>query len=1165
MIKKLFLVTLMLLSVYIAKAQDNAPPTLSNFRIENSNKNRVYFDSSEQITASTTSGFTISGKTISSITVNSGAETGHYFTLSSAFTFWDNNTIRYEGGSNLKDTQGNGLLNFTLTHIVNNINEPSTTRDIYVNAKASGSNNGTSESNAFTTLKSAVASISGGGNRILIKAGSYNSENISLPSSGSASSPNVILGYKNTPGDITSNYYNYNPLGGTPSLNANEMPVFTGSSRENSGGTFIEDGSNWIIKNIQVQNYNNGLYFDSAYNIVIDRVNVINIGSTTNKSYEGYGITMYDWVQQAGYFRVKNTFIINSTGSAFYTLGNFSLFENCHAYSNEYDSSQDVLDTTDYYFVSQASNNIFKNCIAWKDTPGGGGHNGHGFSIKSLGSPTYPNQFNLVDDCLAVNILGAFQLRHSTSRFNVIKNSEAHANIPNRTPGSNNTSGIEFLAGNSDNIIENMYIHHVDNGINMVQNSENSTSIIAANDIIRNSVFHNVEQVFRFGTVYGSSSVNNLKFYNNTIGSADNLNWMDGSNISVNMELSNNIIDNVKSLNRSSSMSGQSFTYNNFHSNNSSDWSYTVKSGTGNINLDPKYEGASLGNYRLMPDSPLIDKGKDLTEINFDFEGNARPQGKGYDIGAYEFQDNSTSSINANAGEDVLICAGENIELTATGGTSYTWNTGETTSSITVSPTETTTYSVTVSDGVNSDSDEVIVTVNEAPTVNAGSDASICSGEAVTLTANGIGDFLWSNGDTTSSITVSPTENTTYTVTASNSCGIEVTDDVIVTVTPGINLTVTDDVNVCIGETEITLTANSNGDYLWSTGETTSSITVNPNNTETYTVTSTLGDCSKTDEVTVTVNEAPTVNAGSDASICSGEAVTLTANGIGDFLWSNGDTTSSITVSPTENTTYTVTASNSCGSEATDEVLVIVNKNPTLNVDDDVTIENGSSIVLTASGNGDYLWSTGETTANITVSPTSTTTYSVILTSIEGCTSEKNIVVTVINTETNTVNADAGPDVDICKDESVTLTASGGDSYLWSTGEVTPSITVSPTQTTTYTVTVSNGNAVDVDDVMVYVDEECSGISNRSITQELKVFPNPTNGLLNIELTGYSNELNIDLYSLRGRMIYSENLYDTYTDKVLSRQINLSRYGKGVYFVRITNNGESETKKVLVM
>ena len=60
MIKKLFLVALILLSVYIAKAQDNTPPTLSNFRIENSNKNRVYFDvKMEQYTTLTTQGFTI--------------------------------------------------------------------------------------------------------------------------------------------------------------------------------------------------------------------------------------------------------------------------------------------------------------------------------------------------------------------------------------------------------------------------------------------------------------------------------------------------------------------------------------------------------------------------------------------------------------------------------------------------------------------------------------------------------------------------------------------------------------------------------------------------------------------------------------------------------------------------------------------------------------------------------------------------------------------------------------------------------------------------------------------------------------------------------------------------------------------------------------------------
>ena len=97
----------------------------------------------------------------------------------------------------------------------------------------------------------------------------------------------------------------------------------------------------------------------------------------------------------------------------------------------------------------------------------------------------------------------------------------------------------------------------------------------------------------------------------------------------------------------------------------------------------------------------------------------------------------------------------------------------------------------------------------------------------VTLTANGVGNFLWSTGETTSSITVSPTSTTTYTVTASNSCTDDATDQVIVNVTPGVNLTLGSDVDICLGES-ITLTAQSNGDFLWNTGETTASITVSP-------------------------------------------------------------------------------------------------------------------------------------------------------------------------------------------------------------------------------------------------------------------------------------------------------------------------------------------------
>ncbi|MCB0383479.1 MAG: hypothetical protein KDD05_09355, partial [Psychroserpens sp.] len=106
------------------------------------------------------------------------------------------------------------------------------------------------------------------------------------------------------------------------------------------------------------------------------------------------------------------------------------------------------------------------------------------------------------------------------------------------------------------------------------------------------------------------------------------------------------------------------------------------------------------------------------------------------------------SEVVANAGEDQTICNGSETILTATGGAAYVWNTGATTASITVNPTNTTTYTVTAFDpsGTVSDSDDVTVTVNELPIVDAGTDVTITEGESTTLTANGADSYLWNTG-----------------------------------------------------------------------------------------------------------------------------------------------------------------------------------------------------------------------------------------------------------------------------------------------------------------------------------------------------------------------------------------------------------------------------------
>lgn len=225
--------------------------------------------------------------------------------------------------------------------------------------------------------------------------------------------------------------------------------------------------------------------------------------------------------------------------------------------------------------------------------------------------------------------------------------------------------------------------------------------------------------------------------------------------------------------------------------------------------------------------------------------------------------DNDIGDIKVNAGEDQTICKGEEITLIASGGSSYLWDTGSTSNSITVSPSSTRTYTVTVEEGGESASDNVTVNVDDV-TANAGIDQIIMQGENILLTATGGDYYRWSNGESTKSITVSPSETTKYTVTAiKGAC--EDTDDVIVSVTPSTtditNLTVNagEDQTICLGD-RIELKGSGGGTYAWSNGETSESITISPIRTSTFTLSVTLGSQTYSDTVTITVEKCSNDN-----------------------------------------------------------------------------------------------------------------------------------------------------------------------------------------------------------------------------------------------------------------------------------------------------------------
>jgi len=521
------------------------------------------------------------------------------------------------------------------------------------------------------------------------------------------------------------------------------------------------------------------------------------------------------------------------------------------------------------------------------------------------------------------------------------------------------------------------------------------------------------------------------------------------------------------------------------------------------------------------------------------------------------------NSVTANAGPDVSICNGSSTTLTATGGSTYLWSTGATTASISVSPTTTTTYTVTAYDatGTNSDTDDVTVTVNAIPVANAGADVSTCQGTSVTLSASGGSSYLWSTGATTQTINVNPNSTTTYSVQVTQN-GCSSSDTVTVTVNPSPTINAGSDVTINLGEST-TLTATGGNTYLWSTGSTSSSITVSPTVTTTYTVTGYLNGCQNTDSVTVFVNSA-NANAGQDQTICNGYSATLTATGGDTYLWSTGATTQSITVNPTSTSTYTVTAYVG-NSQDTDSVIVTVNPNPNVVIANgsEVSILEGEYVTLSVSGANTYLWNNGATQPNIAVSPNTTTTYSVTG-YINNCADTKQVTVNVFES----VSANAGEDVTVCLDDNtVTLTAaasSGGDQFLWSTGETTSSIIVSPEVDTEYTVTVYNELDYDTDEVMVFVND-CvdTEVPDDSESLEFLVYPNPTFGDLNIKITGLLNVSSIHLYDLSGKALYSETISDG-EEQTYIKTLNLSNFAAGIYLLKLVDNRNVITKKIVL-
>lgn len=501
------------------------------------------------------------------------------------------------------------------------------------------------------------------------------------------------------------------------------------------------------------------------------------------------------------------------------------------------------------------------------------------------------------------------------------------------------------------------------------------------------------------------------------------------------------------------------------------------------------------------------------------------------------------------AASQYTVCNGNSSNLYATGANNYTWTSPAQgfNNSTSVSPSITTVYTV---QGVNSvgctSNGTVQVTVHITPTLSITAPTTqICNGSTLNINAVGASAYTWQPGTMlTTSVNVNPSSSTVYTVTGVN--GIcSSSSSIAISVNQNPTVTINGPGQLCSGNSA-TLTALGATSFLWlSSGNPTSIEFISPASTAIYTVVGSFSTgCSSTQTLSVQVNTTPTVSINaSNPIICSGESSTLTAVGAAGYNWNPGSLTGAlVVVSPQVNTTYTLTGSNNLCID-TETITLNVNPTPSINIlASSYTVCSGNTLTLTSGGASSYTWHPGNQNGNsISVSPSTSIVYTVVG-SNTFCVGANTVAIevntfSIIPVSSNTL---------LCSGETATISAPGANNYSWNTGELTPSIIVSPTVTTSYTVTGVDINNCESTVVIQQNVSDCVGLEESVNTStDMVVYPNPNNGDFNIKLSNFSENTEIEIYSSLGELILKKKAID------LILSIHLENATNGIYLLLI--------------
>jgi hypothetical protein len=490
------------------------------------------------------------------------------------------------------------------------------------------------------------------------------------------------------------------------------------------------------------------------------------------------------------------------------------------------------------------------------------------------------------------------------------------------------------------------------------------------------------------------------------------------------------------------------------------------------------------------------------------------------------------------------ICNGTSTQLVGNGaptGGTYLWsgpgltNPFNQQSQLTVSPLNTSTYSVSYTQNGCTVNDSVIVNVIQNPTASV-NNATICQGSSATLTASPPGGtYAWSDGTNNigngQSITVSPNENTNYTVSVTlANCPITSATSAV-NLVPIPTITTIPSLTICNGQSTTISSSvqESGGTYEWTPVGSNSSVTVSPilQNSNiidsfSFSVTYTLNGCQSNPSITViTVNPSPQIDAGQDLTICEGETITLNATGGSTINWSNeiSNNTSFNPISSQEIIAIGIDGNNCSNS---DTLNIIVNPNPQVNAGPDVFICEGDSVVLQGAGATFLEW-TNSIINDVPFVPNQSETFVLNGEDINGCIGADSLTISVYPHADTTI-----------------IESSIGD-YTWDVNNQTYS------ESGIYVGVIPNEFGCD-STITLNLTISSSYLSQISNIEKLTVFPNPNNGLFEILVGSELLNSNYTIFSSDGREIFNGNMTKQKETIVLPSTIE-----GGIYSVKLKN------------